>query len=224
MKKYSQKRVLKYLATAFFLASALATGPAFAQRFPADSRPQDVAMAKNIMSDRNMIPMMRDMLAGTARQMAAADQPFDIEQMFEQVQMGAPRGRSSKPKEVVPVDPTIKTLDCKTLNARLREVDKTIDKKIDEVEAKQTALDSKIDAGNAANAAVQSAGAQACNAGLLGCLASAVTNRIAAPALDAQAMSNAAAINEQRDSREAFNPLLRERTTIVYYAARKSCN
>jgi hypothetical protein len=224
MRALNPQHVLKCVSAMLCLLGAAVVEPAVAQMPSRDSRPQDIAMAKNMMSDRNMIPMMRDMLAGTARQMAAADQPFDIEQMFEQVQMGAPRGRSSKPKEVVPVDPTIKTLDCKTLNARLREVDKTIDKKIDEVEAKQTALDSKIDAGNAANAAVQSAGAQACNAGLLGCLASAVTNRIAAPALDAQAMSNAAAINEQRDSREAFNPLLRERTTIVYYAARKSCN
>jgi hypothetical protein len=224
MNSRNPKRFLNIVAAILPLVGVVAVSAAFAQRFPADSRPQDVAMAKHMTSDRNMIPMMRDMLAGTARQMAAADQPFDIEQMFEQVQMDAPRGRSSKPKEVVPVDPTIKTLDCKTLNARLREVDKTIDKKIDEVEAKQTALDSKIDAGNAANAAVQSAGAQACNRSPLGCLASAVTNRIAAPALDAQAMSNAAAINEQRDSREAFNPLLRERTTIVYYAARKSCN
>jgi hypothetical protein len=224
MKSRNPKRFLKIVAAILPLVGVVAVGAAFAQRFPADSRPQDVAMAKHMTSDRSMIPMMRDMLAGTARQMAAADQPFDIEQMFEQIQMDTPRGRSSKPKEVVPVDRTIKTLDCKTLNARLREVDKTIDKKIDEVEAKQTALDSKIAAGNAANAAVQSAGSQACNAGFLGCLASAVTNRIAAPALDAQAMSNVAAINEQRDARDAFNPLLRERTTIVYYAARKSCD
>lgn len=211
----------RYAALPLF--AALVASSVLAQIPGLNSRPQDVAIGANMMSDRNMIPMMRDMLAGSARQMAAADQPFDIEEMLEQTQMDSPRGRSGKPKKPVPVDPTIKTLDCKSLSARLNEVDKNIDKKIDEIEAKQTALDSKIASGNAANAAVQSASAQACNLSLLGCLAGAVTDRLARPALEVQLRGNVAGINEQYDSREAFSPLLRERTTIVYYAARKSC-
>jgi hypothetical protein len=224
MRTSNSKHVLKYVSAMLCLMGAAVVGPAMAQMPALDSRPQDVAMAKNMMSDRNMIPMMRDALAGSARQMAASDQPFDIEKMFEQMQIDTPRGRRSPPKEVVPVDPTIKTLDCKSLGARLRDVDKAIDKKIDEIEADQAALDTKIGAGNAANATVQAARSQACNAGLLGCLAAAVTDRVGRPALEAQVRGNVAGVNELRDSREAFNPLLRERTTIVYYAARKSCN
>ena len=167
-----------------------------------------------------MIGMMRDLLANQARQMAASGQPLDIEQMFNQAEAG---GGKQGLRKAEPVDPTLQALSCPALAARVTKVDAAIEAKLGEDEQRQTAVDAKIAATNAENAATQRAKAQACNVNPLACLSGALLGRGADAAVGAQARANAGEVRDLSAMRAGFDPLLRERTAAVYHYARKVC-
>jgi hypothetical protein len=189
---------------------------------PASAQTQlDPAAANAMVGMRPLIGLMRDTLESNARTMAAADQPMDIEKMFDQIDGGTPRSGRAKPP---PVDPTIRTLDCTALAARLTHIDAAIEAKFVELEASEKVVDAGIKRANAAAGAQMATTSQMCTyGGPAGCLAAAAMSRAANPGMNASAMRNAGAVNDLDRLRSGFDPLLRERTTAVYHAQRKAC-
>jgi hypothetical protein len=175
---------------------------------------------EGMTSTRGMIGMMRDLLANQARQMAASGQALDIEQMFNQAEAG---GGAQGLRKAEPVDSTLQTLPCPALAARVTKVDAAIEAKLAEDEQRQTAVEAKIAATNAENAAAQKAKALACNANPLSCLTGALLGRGADAATGAQARANAAEVKDLSALRAGFDPLLRERMVAVYHLERKAC-
>jgi hypothetical protein len=175
---------------------------------------------EGMASTRGMITMMRDLLANQARQMAASGQAMDIEQMFNQAETG---GGAQGLRKAEPVDPTLHTLSCPALAARVTKVDAAIEAKLGEDEQRQTAVDAKIAATNAQNAATQQARSLACNANPLSCFSGALLGRGADAAMGAQARANAGEVKDLSVMRGGFDPLLRERTVAIYHLARKAC-
>ena len=175
---------------------------------------------EDMASTRGMVVMMRDLLANQARQMAASGQSLDIEQMFHQVEAGS--GTNGLRKAEL-VDPTLQTLPCPALSARVSSVDAAIEAKLGEDERRQTAVDAKIAATNAENAATQRAKALACNANPLSCLTGALLGRGADAAMAVRARANAGEVRDLSAMRAGLDPLLRERTVAVYHLARKAC-
>lgn len=191
---------------------------------PASAQTQlDPAAVEAAFGMRPLIGMMRDTLASTARQMAAADQPMDIDKMLDATDGGTSRrpGRTKPP----PVDPSIRTLDCDALAARVTKIDAAIEARFVEVEAGEKVVDAQIKASQAAAGSTMATTSQMCNnGGLVGCLAAAAISRLASPAMDATAARNVAAVNDLDKLRSGFDPLLKERTTAIYYSERKACS
>lgn len=210
------KRCVKFGPTVALLTlQAALSWPASAQT------PLDPAAANALVGMRPMILMMRDTLESTARQMGAADPPQDIEAMLDQMETGTGSTGRVKP---APVDPTIRTLDCAALTARVKQVDTAIEAKFVAVDVREKEVDAQIKTSSSAAGAVMASTSQLCNyGGLVGCLAGLLTSRTASAAMDVAAASNVAAVNEVDKLRAGFDPLLRERTTAIYYSARKEC-
>lgn len=205
----------KTVMLALLMFGSVLVPPASAQTQP------DPAAANALMGARSVIGMMRATLESTARTMGAADQPMDIEKMLDEMDGGTARSGNVKPP---PVDPMIRALNCDALAARVKQADAAIEVKFVEVETGEKVVDAQIKTSNAAAGSVMATTSQLCNyGGLAGCLAAAAISRAANPGMEASALRNASAVNDLDKLRSGFDPLLRERTTAIYYSERKAC-
>jgi hypothetical protein len=171
---------------------------------------------------RSTIGMTRNALEGAARQMAAGGaDPADMENMFNTIGAGTARSGRTAPQ---PVDPTIGTLDCKALTARITQVDAAIEAKFVEVETEEKVVDARVKSTTAAAGAQMATTSQMCTyGGPAACLAAAAMARAGNANMAAMAADNAGAVNGLDKMRGGFDPLLRERTMAVFYAERKGC-
>lgn len=156
---------------------------------------------------RSTIWMIRNGLEGAARRMAAGGvDPADTENMSNTMGARTARsGRSAPP----PIDPTIGTLDCSALAARITQVD--------------AAIEARIKTTTAAAGAPMATTSRMCTyGGPAACLAAGAIDRAGSTNMAAMAKGNESAVSRLDKMRIGFDPLLRERTTAVFYAERKA--
>jgi hypothetical protein len=123
-----------------------------------------------------------------------------------------------------PVDPTIRALDCRALVARITQADAAIKSRFVQLEAEEKVVDARIKATAAAAGAHMAITSQMYSyGGPAARLAAAAMALAADPGMAAMAAGNASAVSGLDRLRGGVDPLLRDRTTRVFYAQHKEC-